>query len=266
MTIVNDVSGGSHNIIRVRQTLAGAFEVISATLLQRVSVFSSQDRPNSSIKPLSLSALPSCDPDARDPLSQSVLGSIIGMSRAGIRARQDNIELYADGIIQSLIAKGAKKDNVGTQKKAMKKLRKEEKLGIKQEKTLAKLTQRGVERTAKANRKERRKAEQEVIKAANQEKKRLKKEANKASVENQSDFVGLGGEGEDVEDDDDDDEALVARTLFTESANTSDSRYSIASTANSSRAPIATGTTILEAIFVGSDYSEDNESSFDDDE
>lgn len=274
----NDVSGGSHNIVRVRQTLAGAFEVLSATLLQRVSVYALIGTDKSSARALSLLNLPSADPDARDPLCQSVLGSVIGMSRAGIRSRRDNVDLHSDGILQDLIERGPTKPLAGNQKRALQKLRKEEKEKGKQEKTIARLEQRALERTAKGNRKERRRLEQlekSTISAAKREAKKTAKKT-KEGIQAQDNFVSLGsGGGADAEIEDASDieegeieQRPLARTLFgnnksTSTSTTNDSRYSI----SASPAPNGKGRQkVVEEIYIGSDSSDDEDDDENDDD
>ncbi|ORY67933.1 hypothetical protein BCR35DRAFT_294786 [Leucosporidium creatinivorum] len=157
----NDVSGGSHNIIRVRQTLSGAYDVLAATLSHRVSHFEALH--NSSTLPLNGSVLPNADIDAPTPLCQSILGAIIGMSRSGIRAREENVRLYDEGVLQALLEQsGAGGEIGGTSKKALKKLRKEEREKKKRDKTVARLEMRQEEREAKQERKERKKKELEA--------------------------------------------------------------------------------------------------------
>lgn len=120
----NDVSGGSHNIIRVRQTIAGGFDSITATLLHRTSCFEEKRTRGSSaqVEAMVGDALPNADWEGRrNPLKQSILGSIIGMTASAIEAREENIKLYNDGILQRLLDES---DNLpgapGLSKKAMK--------------------------------------------------------------------------------------------------------------------------------------------------
>jgi hypothetical protein len=148
---VNDVSGGSHNILRVRQTLAGAFDVLSATLLHRVSHFSS-----AALHPLSSDSLPNSDyASSSNPRAQSILGSIIGMSKLGIKSRLANVALFDEGILQSLLLD---KEKTSGSKKAVKKLWKAEKESKKSMRTLARLETRMKEREENRVRKEARKA------------------------------------------------------------------------------------------------------------
>lgn len=156
--IENDVSGGSHNIIRVRQTLAGGFDTLSATLLQRQSLLSSQRNP--SLIPLSSSSLPNADSDPPSSSTRSLLGSIIGMTRAGVDARGANVRLWDDGVLQSILDRiGGGGDGMfeGGGKKAMKRARKEERERERREKTIAKLERRVEEKEKRASRKKEKK-------------------------------------------------------------------------------------------------------------
>ncbi|GAA5961449.1 hypothetical protein JCM3765_003584 [Sporobolomyces pararoseus] len=152
----NDVSGGSHNIIRVRQTLAGGFDTLSATLLQRQSLLSSQRNP--SLIPLSSSSLPNADSDPPSSSTRSLLGSIIGMTRGGVEARSTNVRLWDDGVLQKILDRiGTSDDPAGGSKKAIKKAMKEERERQKREKTIAKLERRMEEKEKRAARKKEKK-------------------------------------------------------------------------------------------------------------
>ncbi|GAA6012314.1 hypothetical protein JCM10207_002800 [Rhodosporidiobolus poonsookiae] len=156
----NDVSGGSHAIIRVRQTLAGGFDTLSATLLQRHSLLASLSNP--SRVALSSAALPNADSSTSSRRTQSLLGSIIGMTRPGIAARDANGRLFADGVLQRLVRKTdpASGGVAGEQgKKALQKARREEKDREKRERTIARLERRMEEKEEKRERKERKKRE-----------------------------------------------------------------------------------------------------------
>ncbi|GAA5961733.1 hypothetical protein JCM21900_000843 [Sporobolomyces salmonicolor] len=155
----NDVSGGSHNILRVRQTFAGGFDTLSATILHRVSLLASRRIP--SVLPLSSSALPNADSDPPSALTQSILGSIVGISSKDVKSREDNVLLWEDGALQSLIERtDANGGTLG--KKALKKAQKDEKERQRREKTIAKLERKQEEQQAKeerrAARKEKKKA------------------------------------------------------------------------------------------------------------
>ncbi|GAA5926127.1 uncharacterized protein JCM15063_000192 [Sporobolomyces koalae] len=150
----NDVSGGSHNIIRVRQTLAGGFDTLSATLLQRQSHLSAKRNP--SLIPLSTESLPNADSDPPSSGTRSLLGSIVGMTRAGVDARRTNLRLWDDGVLQRILERisgSSGTEGEGMSGKALKKLRKEERDREKRERTIAKLERRMEEKEKKAQRK-----------------------------------------------------------------------------------------------------------------
>ncbi|GAA5832808.1 hypothetical protein JCM11251_005772 [Rhodosporidiobolus azoricus] len=159
----NDVSGGSHAIIRVRQTFAGGFDTLTATLLHRHSLLSSRKTP--SLLPLSAASLPNADSDPPSRTTQSLLGSIIGMTSAGVEARDANVMLWEDRVLQKLLRRtdpskaSGKKVEDPTSKKALKKFRKEEKEREKRERTIARLERRQEEKELKRERKERKKRE-----------------------------------------------------------------------------------------------------------
>lgn len=216
------MSGGTHNIVRVRQTLAGAFDVLSATLLQRSSHFAAL--LNSAVIPLTGAALPNADSRSHKPLTQSVLGAVIGMSRASIAGREDNVSLYESETLQGLLDKSVV--NVETMgKKQMKKLMRAEKDAAKRKKTIARLEMRLEEVEEKQERKRR--------------KSKKVKEATSRAVES----VSTKKVVEEIVLDDSDDEAEpferrdLPRTLFEDSKKTElmdedeDSRYSIGSPA-----------------------------------
>lgn len=132
--------------------MAGAFEVLTATLCQRASAYSllsSSSNPSATSYELSKLVLPTSDPSALTSLTQSVLGSVIGISVAQIASRENNVDLFNEGIIQSLIAAGMEDAAAGGSKKAMKKLWKEEKAKRSRDRTLAKLESRQKEREEK---------------------------------------------------------------------------------------------------------------------
>lgn len=85
------------------------------------------------------------------------------MSRSGIRSREENVRLYDEGVLQSLLEQsGAGGEIGGTSKKALKKLRKEEREKKKRYKTVARLEMRQEEREAKQERRERKKRDLEA--------------------------------------------------------------------------------------------------------
>ncbi|GAA5973474.1 hypothetical protein JCM11641_006482 [Rhodosporidiobolus odoratus] len=176
----NDVSGGSHAIIRVRQTLAGGFDTLTATLLYRQSLLSTPSssassrsfRPASSFSSssaaapsLSSTSLPNADSSAPSATQQSILGSIIGMTRAGVEARDANTRLHSDGVLQRLLKRSAAAGDGSTGggseggKKEQKRIRKEEKERKKKERTVARLERRMEEKEERRERKERKKRE-----------------------------------------------------------------------------------------------------------
>lgn len=233
--LVNDVSGGSHNIIRVRQTLGGASDCLAATLYQRASEFAHLRNPL--LPTLSASALPNADLEAPNPLCQSVLGTIIGMSRDGMKSREENIRLYNEGVLQDLL----KISEVGGKglggKKAMKKLRKEEKDEKRMEKTVKRLEMRKEEREIKESKKEAKKL----------------REAGGGIVVPATSARGVRDE--------------VARQLFASNSSSKldqdegeeESRYSIVNSPNSKRtasnSAASTSKLAQEVLYVGSDDS-----------
>ncbi|KAI5481873.1 DNA polymerase sigma subunit [Pseudohyphozyma bogoriensis] len=228
--ISNDVSGGSHNILRVRQTLAGAFDLITATLYHRVSHFAA--RRNPSIIPLTSDALPNADPDAPSPLSQSILGSVIGMSRAAVTSREENVALHREGILQGLIEKSTIKAG---SKKALKRARKEEQDKAKRDRTIARLEMKKDER------------EQKDDKAAKKKAKRAKQKLEKLKA--------AGVALDDEEREGSPEVTSVARKLFQQ--DDEESRYSIGSQAQGGKAKASKSST--DVIFVHGSDSESGE-------
>lgn len=214
----------------MRQTLAGAFDVLTATLLHRVSHFEASRNPN--IVPLSGAALPNADADAPSPLCQSILGSVIGMSRSAIKAREHNVELFNEGTLQDLVSKGV--PGGGTGKKAEIRARKQAKDADQRDRTIAKLKRRQEEREQKIARKETKKRELEETLAPFAQ--------SVPTPKAQSHTLPP---------------ADVARQLF---ADAEDSRYSIASPAPTSRV----SKTQDKVMFVD-DSDEDNSSDSHDD-
>lgn len=244
------MSAGSHNIRSVRQTFGGAFESLTATLAHRSSCFAAAST-NNQTAPLNASYLPNADsrPDA-DPLTQSILGAVIGMSAAGIQSRDDNVDLFEAGILQRMIGDSAPPEAAGGKRQKQRE-RKEAVEREKQAKTAAKLERKRVEKEEKQKRKEekRRRVEEglaprrvtteaapaEVLEAGiEQGVVEVVKpgEANGGTIEGNADFVDLGFSSD--EDGEDEDEEPVARTLFASGAAQSDeeedSRYSASTT------------------------------------
>ena len=241
--VANDVSGGSHNIIRVRQTMAGAFEVLAATLCQRSSAFSLSNPSSTSTTSyeLSKSALPTADPSATSSLRQSVLGGILGISLPSLKSREDNIDLFNEGILQDLIEQGVP-DDVGMSKKGQRKLIKEEKAKRTREKTLRKLEGRQKEREEKIAAKEKRKRVAEA--EENEEEFIVENPATKL-------FTGKSSSSSSVK------KVAEGDGLFMIDTEPSDSRYSI-----NSPAPASRSTTAATEIIYINDGDSDNDSDF----
>ncbi|KAM0753355.1 hypothetical protein T439DRAFT_299633 [Meredithblackwellia eburnea MCA 4105] len=228
----NDVSGGSHNIIRVRQTLAGAFDVLTATLLHRASHFEAARDPTCEL--INGDVLPNADADATSPLRQSILGAVIGMSREGIESREENVSLHEAEILQDLIEQTGGVDSLsGMSKKAMKKSLKELRDVNKRAKTVARLERRKVERQEKIAKRQR------------------DKESQKNSLDDARRPSDSGPE----------DDALasqkVAKKLF---ADADDSRYSIASPGPQSQPATSTNDFLYINDSEEEDDSEDSDS------
>lgn len=157
------------------------------------------------------------------------------MSREGIQSREENIRLYDAGVLQDLLERSSSGGSIGSGKKALKRMRKEEKETARQEKTLAKLEMRNQEREKKEERKEKKKAREA--------------ESARAPGAVVASLLGLDTKAEEsiVE--------AVAQRLFTSPKTSSskvveeetESRYSIA---DSSRKPKA-----VDVIFIESDDS-----------
>ncbi|GAA5917840.1 hypothetical protein JCM8208_006382 [Rhodotorula glutinis] len=155
----NDVSGGSHAIIRVRQTLSGGFDVLTASLCARQSLLASTSSSNLARVPvLSASALPNADSSTSlDPSQRSLLGSIVGLGAAERLSRRAHAQLHADGVLQRLLEReeGAFAPLSG---KALKRARRDERAGERRDKTIARLERKVEEREKRTERKrERRK-------------------------------------------------------------------------------------------------------------
>ncbi|EGU11585.1 hypothetical protein RTG_02360 [Rhodotorula toruloides ATCC 204091] len=162
----NDVSGGSHAILRVRQTLAGGFDTLAAWLIQRHSLLASRSNP--SLVALSASALPNADSDPPSRMSQSLLGSVIGLSKHDADARDANVRLWEGGVLQRLLdrtdpIKGA---GAGLSKKGMKKMQQEARDREKRERTIARLERKMEEKEKKSLRRKEKKAARKAEKAA----------------------------------------------------------------------------------------------------
>lgn len=90
----NDISGGSHNILTVRQSLSGAFELLSAALCQRKALLDASAASRERQRQSSVSTGPQ-----HDPCKQSILCAIIGMHPEVTAARNINAELALSGLL-----------------------------------------------------------------------------------------------------------------------------------------------------------------------
>ncbi|GJJ12300.1 hypothetical protein Clacol_006541 [Clathrus columnatus] len=87
--ITNDVSKNSFNMPRVRKTLAGAHEVLTAAAFMRCRVLMSKSRSNHR--------------QERDLKEQSILGSVMGVTQEISNHRRMVKQLYDRGILQNLL-------------------------------------------------------------------------------------------------------------------------------------------------------------------
>lgn len=112
----NDIAGGSHNILSVRSVFAGAFDLLSATLYHRHSLQSSRDEVyGSSTRPLLSVPVPkqqqTTDGDdqpesaavTKDPMTESLLGEIMGVTKELVDHRRKNLRLFRSGTLQRLL-------------------------------------------------------------------------------------------------------------------------------------------------------------------
>ncbi|GAA5961950.1 hypothetical protein JCM8115_001624 [Rhodotorula mucilaginosa] len=156
----NDVSGGSHAILRVRQTFAGGFDTLTSWLIVRESILASAANP--SLVPLSAHALPNADSDPPNRESQSLLGGIIGLGKPDLDAREANARLYHDGVLQRLLKRteeGAGGVEGGLMsRKAQKRAYQETKERAKRERTIARLERRVEEKERKREKRAAKKA------------------------------------------------------------------------------------------------------------
>ncbi|GAA5986050.1 hypothetical protein JCM10908_006385 [Rhodotorula pacifica] len=146
----NDVSGGSHAILRVRQTFAGGLDTLTSWLIVRESLLASESNP--SLVPLTSSALPNADSDPPSRGSQSLLGGIIGLGKHDLDAREANARLYEDGVLQRLLKRTEGPDGVETglmSRKAQKRAYQETKERAKRERTIARLERKVEEKERK---------------------------------------------------------------------------------------------------------------------
>ncbi|KAH8925232.1 Nucleotidyltransferase [Atractiella rhizophila] len=96
----NDISSGSYNIIRVRQTFAGAYDVLCASIYQLESERAAERNPG--LETLQGQMIPRGASDGASH-SPSILGSIFGLSEQIIQQRNDSLELWHSGILQSMV-------------------------------------------------------------------------------------------------------------------------------------------------------------------
>ncbi|GJN92544.1 hypothetical protein Rhopal_005574-T1 [Rhodotorula paludigena] len=177
---LNDVSGGSHAILRVRQTLAGGFDVLAATLAARQSLVAARRNPAlAPSRPLDASRLPNADSDAPSEETRSLLGGIIGLGRADRDKRERDRELWESGVLQRLLERtepsfsssskrGKKRSSLALAPAAenedeaggkdAKRRRKEERERDKRDRTVARLERRKGEKEAQRERRRAKKA------------------------------------------------------------------------------------------------------------
>lgn len=101
-------------------------------------------------------------------MSQSLLGSVIGLSKHDADARDANVRLWEDGVLQRLLDrtdpnKGA---GAGLSKKGMKKMQQEARDREKRERTIARLERKVEEKEKKSLRRKEKKAARKAEKAA----------------------------------------------------------------------------------------------------
>ncbi|GAA6048821.1 hypothetical protein JCM3770_003638 [Rhodotorula araucariae] len=171
----NDVSGGSHAILRVRQTLAGGFDVLSASLCARESLLASSRAHSAARVPvLDARALPNADDGGVDAAQRSLLGSIIGLGAADVAGREAAQALHAQGTLQALLGREANAFAPPRTEKQLKRAKRDAREEDRRARTIARLERRGEEKERK------------------QERKRAKRAAAAAAAEE----GGVGGEAE----------------------------------------------------------------------
>ncbi|BGP42103.1 hypothetical protein JCM10449v2_006105 [Rhodotorula kratochvilovae] len=149
----NDVSGGSHAILRVRQTLSGGFDVLSASLCARQSLLSSLRAHSAARVPvLDARALPNADDGGVAAAQRSLLGCIIGLGAADVEGREKAAALHGEGTLQALLSrdKGAFAPLTGKQ---LKRAKRDEREKDRRARTIARLERRGVEKERKQEKK-----------------------------------------------------------------------------------------------------------------
>jgi hypothetical protein len=96
----NDISVGSHNIIRVRQNLAGAHEVLTTSLYIRDALLVGRPPPYDS------RLLPQASHDGeRDERKHSLLGCIVSMDRQAVERREQLAGVLQSGVVEGGILK-----------------------------------------------------------------------------------------------------------------------------------------------------------------
>ncbi|KAH9813856.1 hypothetical protein DFH28DRAFT_1096076 [Melampsora americana] len=111
----NDISGGSHNILGVRSVFSGAFDLLCATLYHRHSLQMSRadaisSRRLQTSRPLLAVPKPNQaneeeGDNIQDPMEQSLLGEIMGVTKELVQNRKKNHKLYYSGTIQRLLGR-----------------------------------------------------------------------------------------------------------------------------------------------------------------
>lgn len=106
----NDVSSGSYNMNQVRQSISGAFEVLTASVYYRTSIilarlannqYGAGNHSTVRVNTLSGRAIPGASGDeGRDECSKSMLGSILGVTSAVEQSRRDLRRLAELGTVQ----------------------------------------------------------------------------------------------------------------------------------------------------------------------
>lgn len=163
----NDVSGGSHAILRVRQTFAGGFDTLTSWLIVRQSLLAAEDNP--SLVPLSSAALPNADSDPPSAGSQSLLGGIIGLNKRDLESREANERLYDEGLLQDLLHKTEGPDGVEVNmlgSKAQKRAYRKDRERAKREKTIARLERKVEDKEKRQEKKRARRQAKEAEEAA----------------------------------------------------------------------------------------------------
>ncbi|PWN53113.1 Nucleotidyltransferase, partial [Violaceomyces palustris] len=90
----NDISKGSYSIINVRSTLGGAFDILTAAICERAN----DERARNEI-------LNDSNTEEKDP--NSLLGTILGVSKSMVRQRKDMEDLYHSGVLQYKLGRPA---------------------------------------------------------------------------------------------------------------------------------------------------------------